>query len=248
MRIQIRRHKDGGPPKAGGALRINKGEGEITFDKEGEHRDTAVHTAVRCSMSIPYFFQPQWVDNRRVYDGGLLHNYPVQIFLDQEGQRNLRGPTAKLHRALPWVNYAASTKPRFGAGGPIIHMNSTRMIPKVIDRYRSQTILIDTEPIGTIDSILRIRKGLLSASGTSAALSFLRTVVSSVVRNRSLSDELAQRQKGSAILSSKQGRAPRSISETYTDGCHWPEPRAERGWLCSSFLNRDPQFFSDWTS
>lgn len=30
--------------------------GEIVFDTNGEHKETAVHTAARCSMSIPYFF------------------------------------------------------------------------------------------------------------------------------------------------------------------------------------------------
>ncbi|SRR5713226_652461 len=150
-----------------------KGAGEVTFDKEGEHRDTAVHTAVRCSMSIPYFFQPQWVDSRRVYDGGLLHNYPVQIFLEQERQRN-PGTEQPDFIAL----YLGSTKPRSLAPGSVLadlfSISIDRNDSKVIDRFRSKTVMIDTEPIGTIDFDLTDQeKDFLVLQGRAAALEFL---------------------------------------------------------------------------
>jgi len=64
----------------------------VTFDKIGEHKDSAVHTAVRCSLSIPYFFQPEKLDSQPVYDGGLLNNFPVEIFLTQERKRQREEP------------------------------------------------------------------------------------------------------------------------------------------------------------
>jgi predicted acylesterase/phospholipase RssA len=160
-------------PKRAVLYASTKDAGEITFDKAGEHRDTAVHTAVRCSMSIPYFFQPQWVNNRRVYDGGLLHNYPVQIFLDQERQRNPKAPQPNFI-AL----YLGSIKPRPLNPGSVLadlfSISIDKNDSKVIDRYRSQTILIDTEPIGTIDFDLTDQeKDYLVLQGRAAALRFL---------------------------------------------------------------------------
>jgi predicted acylesterase/phospholipase RssA len=77
--------------------------GEITFDTWGEHADSAVHAAVRCSISIPYFFQPQMLDNRRVYDGGLLNNYPVDIFFRQEKERNPTASPPSSNCQLLWI-------------------------------------------------------------------------------------------------------------------------------------------------
>ena len=48
-------------PKRAVIYAATRGGGEVTFDKLGEHSDTAVHTAVRCSMSIPYFFEHEIV-------------------------------------------------------------------------------------------------------------------------------------------------------------------------------------------
>jgi len=147
--------------------------GRVTWDSDGEHSGDAVHTAVRCSISIPYFFQPQWISNRRVYDGGLLNNYPVEIFLDQERRTNHEGPEPSFI-AL----YLGSSKPdKLGAGAVIsdlLHIVVDRNDAEVIDRYPSSTILIDTEPIGTIDFDLSDKeKHFLVMQGRAAALKYL---------------------------------------------------------------------------
>jgi predicted acylesterase/phospholipase RssA len=147
--------------------------GEITFDKIGERKDTAVHTAVRCSISIPYCFDPQWVDNHRVYDGGLLNNYPVQIFLDQERLRNANAPQPNFV-AL----YLGSDKPRPINPGwvlsDLIRISTDKNDPKIINQYRSRTILIDFEPIGTMDFDLTDQeKDFLILQGRASALKFL---------------------------------------------------------------------------
>ena len=54
--------------------------GTITFDSHGENADTDVGHAVRLSCSIPGFFVPGDYQGHRVYDGGLLHNFPIEVY------------------------------------------------------------------------------------------------------------------------------------------------------------------------
>jgi hypothetical protein len=63
-------------PKRAVVYASTQRRGEVTFDSWGKHDDITVYNAVRCSMSIPHFFQPQWMDNRRVYDGRGPGNSP----------------------------------------------------------------------------------------------------------------------------------------------------------------------------
>jgi Patatin-like phospholipase len=160
-------------PKRAVIYASQKGAGEITFDTIGERKDDAVHAAVRCSMSIPYFFEPPSVGGRRTFDGGLLHNYPAEIFLAQEMLRKPGAPTPSFV-AL----YLGSDKPQPINPGSVfselLSISIDRNDAKVIDRYRSQTILIDTEPIGTIDFDLTDQeKDLLVLQGRAAASEFL---------------------------------------------------------------------------
>ncbi len=46
--------------------------------------DLEVALAIRMSMSIPFFFQPIKMKNSYIVDGGLLSNFPVEIF-DSDG-------------------------------------------------------------------------------------------------------------------------------------------------------------------
>jgi hypothetical protein len=48
-----------------------RGTGILRFDSRNERKDTPADFAVRCSMSIPFFFQPLDVDGRPAYDGGV---------------------------------------------------------------------------------------------------------------------------------------------------------------------------------
>ncbi|MET4602868.1 putative acylesterase/phospholipase RssA [Bradyrhizobium sp. JR4.1] len=160
-------------PKRAVVYASTRRAGEVTFDKIGEHKDTAVHTAVRCSMSIPYLFQPQMFNNRRVYDGGLLNNYPIQIFLQQEAQRD---PTAA---RLNFIGlYLGSVKPDSlkpsSVWDDLLHINIDRNDAKLIDQYRDRTIMIDTDPIGTVDfDLTDQQKEFLVLQGRTAALRFI---------------------------------------------------------------------------
>ncbi len=144
--------------------------GEVTFDKIGEHADSAVHTAVRCSMSIPYLFQPQWIDLRRVYDGGLLHNYPIQIFLDQEKKRNPSAPIPSFIGLYLGKITPEPIKPP-AVWQDMLKIKIDKNDARLIDQYPDQTILIDTGPIGTIDfDLSETEKEYLVVQGRIAAL------------------------------------------------------------------------------
>lgn len=160
-------------PKRAVIYASSKGAGEITFDRDGQRKDTPVHFAVRCSMSIPFFFQPQRIGTSHVYDGGLLNNYPVEVFLKQERKRSPDTPPPKFI-AL----YLGSIKPsplRPGSMiGDLVSIVLDRNDAAVIDEYRDHTVIIDTHPVGTIDfDLTEDEKDFLVLQGRAAALKFL---------------------------------------------------------------------------
>jgi hypothetical protein len=147
--------------------------GPITFDSSGEHDDTEVHAAVRCSLSIPFFFQPPKVDLRYAYDGGWGNNFPVKTFLDQE-----RASGRKTEPSFVAL-YIGSTEQRsIKSRGPIVELIESQIDGsdlKLIDKYRSKVVLIETNPIGTIDfDLSNAEKDFLVLAGRLGALKFLR--------------------------------------------------------------------------
>jgi Patatin-like phospholipase len=113
-----------------------RGPGTVTFDSNGQRRDSVAAFATRCSMSIPIFFVPQMIDGRRAYDGGLRNNFPVTRFqpawpLRFEFRRNSRTRHAltrgelvprvslpRLAHAASRINPASSIKPAMNAFTP----------------------------------------------------------------------------------------------------------------------------------
>jgi predicted acylesterase/phospholipase RssA len=144
----------------------------VTFDTIGEHSDSTVHAAVRYSLSIPFFFQRPRMDEQWIYDGGLLANFPVEIFLEQEIRRRPQKPLDFI--AL----YLGSRRPRpMKRGGllsDIFSISIERNDREVIQRWRPKTIVIDTDPIETIDfDLSEVEKNFLILVGRAAALEFL---------------------------------------------------------------------------
>jgi len=161
-------------PKRAVIYAATRGGGEVTFDKIGEHSDTSVHTAVRCSMSIPYFFQAQSLDNRRVFDGGLLHNYPVEIFLQQEKKRKPQASQPTFIALYLGSDRPTSLKPRSQIAD-ILSIWLEKNDARVIDEYRKDTVIIDPDPISTIDfDLTEEEKDFLVIEGRAAALEFLK--------------------------------------------------------------------------
>lgn len=52
----------------------------LIFFSHRTHPDLAISKAVRISMSIPYFFVPVEYNGDYYVDGGMLYNYPIDVF------------------------------------------------------------------------------------------------------------------------------------------------------------------------
>jgi hypothetical protein len=160
-------------PKRAVIYAAQRDRSPVTFDKIGEHGDSYVHAAVRYSLSIPFFFQRQQMDGDWIYDGGWLVNFPVELFLEQERRRCPKEQVEFI--AL----YLGSPKPRpLRKGGilsDLLSISIERNDREVIERYRVNTVVIDTDPIGTVDfNLSETEKDFLVLAGRAAALQFLK--------------------------------------------------------------------------
>lgn len=158
-------------PKRAVAYAAKLNASEVTFDGRGERKEEAAHKVGRASAAIPFFFAPESVDGRRAYDGGLVANYPVQLFLGQEQKRTGLQPSFV-------AIYLGSSKPeplrRRFILWELLDIVLGRENAKQVDEYRSETLVVDTDPIGTTDfDLTELEKDFLLARGRAAALLFL---------------------------------------------------------------------------
>jgi predicted acylesterase/phospholipase RssA len=144
------------------ASRRNKSA--LRFDSKSDDAD-AGHAA-RCSMSIPLIFVPQSDQGFRTYDGGMQHNYPVDelcrenpgnafvsLYLGSETYK----PTRNRFEFWEWVSI-------WTEGGDA----------DLLKRYRDRTVMIDPDPIGTLDfDLCQEEKDLLLQCGRVGALAHL---------------------------------------------------------------------------
>ena len=142
-----------------------------------EPEDLDVALAVRMSMSIPYFFEPVKLKESYIVDGGLLSNFPVELF-DSDGPPDW--PTFGFK-----LVFSDQTNPsqmvQHQINGPIselVAMFFTAM--EAHDAYYLRndkyvrTIPIDTLTIGATDfNLTQQNKNDLYESGESAAKTFL---------------------------------------------------------------------------
>src|SRR5262249_22296904 len=133
----------------------------LEFDRETN--DVYASYAARCSMSIPYVFTPQSDQGFRAYDGGIRHNYPVEVLP--------REPTGtafiRLYRG-PEV-YERVQEKTVLADLLSIAMEATD--PEAIQEHSEHTVIIDPRPIGTLDFALsEDEKELLLQAGRVGAL------------------------------------------------------------------------------
>lgn len=143
-------------------------EDALIFDSDDpKTQDTPAAHAVRCSMSIPFIFTPQMRDGMRVLDGGMRHNYPIDILLsghpDQDFVGLYLGPETYEGRAKP-----ASLI------GDLLSIWTEARDDKALRQYGHKTVVIDPRPIGTVDFGLDDEeKDFLLAAGRAAARKFL---------------------------------------------------------------------------
>jgi predicted acylesterase/phospholipase RssA len=61
------------------AFGADRARGAVEFDSRRKRRDAEISTVARATSAIPLVFRPITVDERRVFDGGLLHNFPLEL-------------------------------------------------------------------------------------------------------------------------------------------------------------------------
>jgi len=142
-------------------------QGTVTFDSADEGKNIELTHAVRCSMSIPFFFTPESHNGHRVLDGGLLHNFPVKIFRERH--------PGKTFIALYLGSSQAPKPQRVSQVKDIMNiLLGDRTEREVVEEFREETIFIDTQPINTTDFRLTgSEKDLLLRQGRLAALRYI---------------------------------------------------------------------------
>jgi NTE family protein len=142
----------------------------------------SVVSAVRASMSIPFFFQPavlhhQPTGSSTLVDGGLLWNFPIDIF-NRTGVPEAV-PTIGIKLSAKVVAEQVSRPAGFGPFG--IAVDSIATLLAEHDRYHlddegvtAHTIFVDTFGVSAVDfAIDRPTQDRLYNSGREAAQGFL---------------------------------------------------------------------------
>lgn len=137
----------------------------LTFDSY-DTPSTPAAFAVRCSMSIPYVFIPPRHEGRRVFDGGLGNNYPVQLLLETNSNLNFIG--------LYLGSRTYKEPRRKHVFSDLFSIITEKMDREALRKYSYETIVIDTSPINVLSFKLNKKeKDFLLKCGQSAAISFL---------------------------------------------------------------------------
>ena len=140
--------------------------------------------AVRASASIPYFFEPVQLRHAQgtstLVDGGLVSNYPIDMFDRQDG-RQPRWPTIGVR--LDALNLSQNTP------ATPIHTPATMGIALIVTAIEAcqaehvltpcnlrRSIFVDTDVVSAIDfDISKAQQQELLQAGRAAAEDFLRT-------------------------------------------------------------------------
>jgi NTE family protein len=140
-----------------------------------------VADAVRASISIPLFFEPVQLGDRTVVDGGVLSNFPIEIF-DRTGAP--RWPTFGV-KVIPDAPEATAL---VFPGLPLPHLPPLRLLTQVVTTallghdqtyldqpcVRRRAIQVDTRAVGIVEFHADERKrAQLVANGERAAREFL---------------------------------------------------------------------------
>ena len=139
--------------------------------------DLDVALAVRMSMSIPYFFEPIKLKESYIVDGGLLSNFPIELF-DSDGPPDW--PTFGFKLVFSdQANPGQMTQHQIN--GPISELAAMFFTAMEAhdayylrnDKY-VRTIPIDTLTIGATDfNLTQANKDALHESGVNASKTFL---------------------------------------------------------------------------
>jgi len=134
-----------------------------------------VADAVRASMSIPYFYKPALIQGHYVVDGGLLSNFPIDIFDETNDWPTLGIKLSARQVATPKINPV--TNP-IDYGFAILDTAMNAHDQMHVDDHCTQqrTIFVDTFAIKATDfDITKSEQTKLYESGQKYARKFLDT-------------------------------------------------------------------------
>jgi len=138
-------------------------EGLIEFDSQGDRSDTPAAYAVRCSAAIPGYFGGSAIDGADAFDGGLRENFPFTRFITKHPDKPVIGLCLR-----------SSDTPKKGKVSQLIDAVTTGDEPEIVRNHADKIVLIDPNPIDTIDFDLDDKdKQFLLAAGRAAALRYL---------------------------------------------------------------------------
>ncbi|RKN79790.1 patatin-like phospholipase family protein [Ulvibacterium marinum] len=144
-----------------------RGKEALIFDsKDARTKDTPAAHAVRCSMSIPLIFTPQYKDGLMVFDGGAQNNYPVEILIKNNPNSNFIG------LYLGPEHFEGYKKKSIL--GELLSIWTESIDFVALRKYENNTVIIDTRPISTLKfKLTDIEKEFLLEAGRLASLKFL---------------------------------------------------------------------------
>lgn len=139
------------------------GGGILRFDSKGERKETTAAFATRCSMSIPYFFVPEKIENVKVYDGGLGNNFPLKTFISDNGN--------SLFIGLYLISEVDKNGSTYNNLKDIITDTDER---QVVDKNLDKIVIIDPRPVSTTNfNLSSVEKEYLLQAGKVGALKYL---------------------------------------------------------------------------
>jgi predicted acylesterase/phospholipase RssA len=157
-------------------------EGTVKFDSLDTGADDPAAFAVRCSMSIPYFFVPETYNGEKVYDGGLLNNFPLKSYLDVEPKQPFIGLYLVSRSKKSWFVFKELIN--------VIIEGDER---GTVDDNPDKIVIIDPFPIETTDFNLHDDdKQFLLLTGRIAALEYMNRFHPGVAVSQNNLDNLIQ--------------------------------------------------------
>lgn len=121
----------------------SKGKSALVFDSNDiKINESGAGFAVRCSMSIPYVFVPQKNFGYTVFDGGIQNNYPVEALLKNN-------PDTKFLGLYLGVEHYQGNK-NSSVFKELIRIWTESIDYEALEKYKNETIIIDTNPISTL--------------------------------------------------------------------------------------------------
>jgi predicted acylesterase/phospholipase RssA len=154
------------------------GRATFIFDSKGRNADYKASFAARCSMSIPYYFEPETVEGKRIFDGGIRNNFPIQRFLEDNRGNPFIGLyliPSKTPKNLPIKKRLFRWLMKDTIASELLDIVVDGDEAELVDKYPNSIVKIDVHTIQTTDFDLTDKeKEFLELAGRVAALNFLK--------------------------------------------------------------------------